>query len=402
MTEPPVSQLLSVAQAIAILDATPVHPRIQRIPLQSASTRRLAQDLIADRDDPPFEKSLMDGYALRAADGNTRRIIGDIPAGQSSTRPIEPGQAMSIMTGAPLPPGADTVVPIEQTTRDGTTLHLQLTPQLGQAIAPRGQDCRAGTTVLYKGTTLGPAQIAVAAAMGAATVDVFARPRVAILSTGNEIVPVDQRPGAAQIRNSNSHMLLALLTRLGCDVIDLGIVADEPELIRTKLEEGMDNDALFVTGGMSMGEYDYVPRLLAEIGVELRISKLRIKPGKPFVLGVRAGDAGDRFVFGLPGNPVSGYVCTLRLASRLLARMSGGAAAADGFITASLDAPLPPNGSREFYQPALLDEAGAVLPLQWKGSADIYTLASANALIRREEDAPALPAGAKVQCIRMP
>jgi molybdopterin molybdotransferase len=417
MTEPPVNQLLTVAEAIAILDAASVHPRIERISLQSASTRRLAQDLIADRDDPPFDKSLMDGYALRAADGNVLRIVGDIPAGQSASRSIEPGESMSIMTGAPIPPGADAVVPIEQTSRDGDTLRIQITPKPGQAIAPRGQDCRAGTAVLRRGTALGPAQIAVAASIGAATIDVFARPRVAILSTGDEIVPIDEQPAPTQIRNSNSHMLHALLTRLGCDVHDLGIIADDPELIRAKMEAGLsNNDALFVTGGMSMGEYDYVPRLLAEMGVEIRISKLRIKPGKPFVFGVRASDdaprspngaphvhAGlppDKLVFGLPGNPVSGYVCTLRLAARLLARIAGGQPTEAS--TAILRQALPPNGPREFYQPAILNNAGEIDPLTWKGSADIYTLSAASALIIREENAPAAPIGAIVHCIRMP
>jgi molybdopterin molybdotransferase len=160
---------------------------------------------------------------------------------------------------------------------------------------------------------------------------------------------------------------------------------------------------------MSMGEYDYVPRLLGEMGVELRISKLRIKPGKPFVFGVtREGPlayaglgAGDRIVFGLPGNPVSGYVCTLRLASRLLARMAGGEPVMKT-VPATLRHALPANGPREFYQPGILDGCGGIMPLNWKGSADIYTLAAANALINREEDEPALPVGSVVQAILMP
>jgi molybdopterin molybdotransferase len=278
---------------------------------------------------------------------------------------------------------------------------------------------------LARGTLLGPAQIAVAASVGAATLDVYTRPRVAILSTGDEIVPADQQPGPAEIRNSNSYMLHALLTRLGCQVRDLGIVPDQPDLIRSKMEQGLASDeVLFVTGGMSMGEYDYVPRLLIEMGVELRISKVRIKPGKPFVFGVRADrgvsehfgvaphvQAGlhvdtdstesSKFFFGLPGNPVSGYVCTLRLASRLLARMAGGEPAQE-LVSAMLRKPLAVNGPREFCQPAVLDDAGGIDPLEWKGSADIYTLAAANALIIREENAPAAAVGVRVGCIRMP
>jgi len=418
MAELPVNQLLTVAQAIAIIDATPVAPRIERVRIEQACGRRLAADILADRDDPPFDKSLMDGYAVCADDSTTLRIVGDIPAGTSATRAVAEGEAMSIMTGAPLPPGADAVVPIEQTVRDGQSVLLKMHPKAGQSIARRGSDCAVGTVVLRRGDLLGPAQIAVAASAGAAILDVFTLPKVAILSTGDEIVPVDRQPGPSQIRNSNSHMLHSLLTRLGCEVRDLGIVPDEPELIRAEMERGMESDVLFVTGGMSMGEYDYVPRLLAEMGVELRISKLRIKPGKPFVFGVRtsanspqspdvaphvhAGLPGEsKFVFGLPGNPVSGYVCTLRLASRLLARIGGGEPPSD-LAGLKLLIPLAANGPREFYQPAVMDHTGGIQPLNWKGSADIYTLAAANALIIREENAPALAIGATVLAVKMP
>jgi molybdopterin molybdotransferase len=410
MAELPVNQLLTVDQAIAIIDGTPVHPRIDRVSLHEAAGRRLAGDIVADRDDPPFDKSLMDGYAVSPGDATTLRVIGDIPAGKCAERGIEAGEAMSIMTGAPLPTGADAVVPVEQTSRDGDFVILKVIPKRGQSIARRGSDCAAGVVVLRHSMVLGPAQVAVAASVGAANVDVFAKPRVAVLSTGDEIVPIDQRPGPSQIRNSNSAMLRVLLERLGCDVADLGIVADQPDLMRNRIERALaEHDVLFVTGGMSMGEYDYVPKLLAEIGVELRISKLRIKPGKPFVFGVRTEEAphvpgglrGAKFVFGLPGNPVSGYVCTLRLASGLLSRMSGGEPKTE-ILNLTLRKALPFNGPREFYQPGICDETGGIEPLNWKSSADIYTLALANALIIREENAPAAAAGAAVRAIRMP
>jgi molybdopterin molybdotransferase len=409
MAELPVNQLLTVAQAIVIIDAIAITSHIERKSLNQAAGLLLADDILADRDDPPFDKSLMDGYAVRAGDSTTLRIVGDIPAGTLAKRGIEPGEAMSIMTGAPIPPGADAIIPIEQTSRTGDSVLLKSTASPGQSISCRGSDCAAGDIVLRKGTPLGPAQIAVAASVGAADLNVFAKPRVAILSTGDEIIPVHRQPQNAQIRNSNSPMLRSLLTRLGCDVHDLGIVCDNPRLIREQLEQGMQSDVLFVTGGMSMGEYDYVPKLLIEMGVELRISKLRIKPGKPFVFGVKdaphvySGPTAPnaKFVFGLPGNPVSGYVCTLRLASRLLTKLAGGEPA-DNFVNAALRKDLPINGPREFYQPAVLDEAGGIAPLQWKGSADIYTLAKANALIIRDENASAAAAGEMVKAIRMP
>jgi molybdopterin molybdotransferase len=185
-----------------------------------------------------------------------------------------------------------------------------------------------------------------------------------------------QLPTAAQLRNSNSPMLVALLRRLGYRVRDLSVAVDKPEAIATAISDGLKGDALFITGGVSMGKYDHVPRILAELGGELKITKLRIKPGKPFVL---AAMPEGRYVFGLPGNPVSAMVCTLRLASRLLSRMAGGQPE-DRIRHATLAAGVAANGAREFYQPGVL-EGHSVRPLDWKGSADIFTLAAANALI---------------------
>ncbi len=274
----------------------------------------------------------------------------------------------------------------------------------------------AGRIVLEKGTRLGAAQIAVAASVGAAQVQVFAPPIVAVLSTGDELVPIDQSPTGAQIRNSNSYLLVALLRQLGCEVRDLGIAQDDPQALREAIKEGILADALFITGGISMGERDYVPALLEELGFELKIRKLRIKPGKPFIFASKPAfesidirptpdDHGlrttvsvrDQYVFGLPGNPLSAFVCTVRLAARLLSRMAGGPPEA-ALMEARLTSPLPLNGPREFYQPAFRI-GSSVEPLSWNGSADIYTLARANSLIIRPEDAPPAAAGDIVQLI---
>jgi molybdopterin molybdotransferase len=191
-------------------------------------------------------------------------------------------------------------------------------------------------------------------------------------------------------------MLVSLLRKLGCEVSDLGTARDDPATIRQMIERGLQFDALFVSGGMSMGEYDFVPKILGELGVKLKITKLRIKPGKPFVFG----EKNNSFVFGLPGNPVSGFVCALRLCSRLLMRMSGGVAE-EKWIFAKLESPLEKNGSREFYQPAIW-RGENVTPLKWKGSADIYTLAAANGLIVRGENERALAAGEMVKLLEVP
>jgi len=426
MSEPDVSDLLTVQQAIAIIDAVPIHPKTATISLDQASGLILAEALRADRDFPPFDKSQMDGYAVRAADvspGATLRVIGEVAAGAASDLTVGDKQAVAIMTGAPMPAGADVVVPVEDVTVDGDAIRLTKSTTAGRFIARRGSDCREGAEVLPAGVTIGPAQIAVAAAVGATDLRVFKRPTVAVLSTGDEIVPIHQQPGPSQIRNSNSPMLVALLKKLNCDVIDLGHVPDDPAVIRSAIECGLQSDALFITGGMSMGKYDYVPRLLRELNIELKVTKLRIKPGKPFVFGSSLGSGvsgpgsgvedsnsnprpqtpdprPQAFVFGLPGNPVSAFVCTLRFASRLLARMAGGAVY-ERWMNATLQSPLPANGPREFYQPARLIGSVAV-PMNWKGSADIFTLAQADAFLVRPENEPALAAGSMVKLLEVP
>jgi molybdopterin molybdotransferase len=295
-------------------------------------------------------------------------------------------------------------------------VRINATSKPGRYIAKSGSDAPSGQVVLKAGTVLEAAGLAAAASVGAARVKVFAAPRVAILATGDEIVPFDSSPGPAEIRNSNNIMMSALLKRMGCRVIDVGIIPDKPELIRQALLKAMTLDAAVVSGGMSMGRYDYVPAILKELGAELKISKLRIKPGKPFVFSsvdratvaarkmkgdpnILGPSEGSCQVFGLPGNPVSGFVCLLRLASRLFSRMSGGPPV-EKWLNGNLSTPLEANGPREFYQPVLLERAAnelLVRPLPWKGSADLFTLAAAHGLIVRAENEAALPEGAAVK-----
>jgi molybdopterin molybdotransferase len=312
-----------------------------------------------------------------------------------SAGPLPQGAAVAIMTGAPLPAGADAVVPVEETSVAGQRVRFSR-PAAGRFIARRGSEGRADEIALGGGVRLGPAQIAVAASVGAASVQVFALPSVAVLGSGDELVGVEQTPAGPQIRSCNNAMLMALLGKLHCRGVDLGIVPDDPGRLREAIGQGLRQDVLLISGGMSMGERDFVPGILRELGGELKITKLRIKPGKPFVFAVMPG---GKFVFGLPGNPVSAFVCTLCLASRLLERLGGGAPG--GVLrTVPLARGLEANGPREFYHPAVV-EGPAVAPLQWKGSADIFTLARADGLIVRPENHSPLDAGAMVEFIEI-
>jgi molybdopterin molybdotransferase len=402
MSELDVTGLMTVSKAIAIIDAAPVQRHIDRVPLMKTLGLRLAADIRADRDFPPFNKSLMDGYALRAADLAKAPlefpIVAHIAAGSAARDPLREGQAMAIMTGAPIPAGADIVIPVEQTEliEPGNKVRINGNAT-GNNIARAGSDVRARTIVLHTGTKIGPAQIAVAAGVGAIHLDVFRAPSTAVLGTGDEIVPIDATPGPEQIRGSNNAMLTSLLQTLGCSPRDLGTCRDDRQATRDAILNGLDGDALFITGGMSMGERDYVPAILKELGADFRVTKLRIKPGKPFVFAIMPN---GKFVFGLPGNPVSAFVCTLRLASRLLTNIAGGVPPAQ-LHRAQLAESLPANGPREFYQPAIFVD-GAIKPLGWKGSADIFTLAQAQAFIVRDENEPAKAAGEWVQILNLP
>ena len=404
-----VAQLLSVDQAIAILDGIALRPRVVELGLMEAIDHRLAEDIFADRDYPPFDKAVMDGYAIHAADaveaGARLAVVETIAAGEFGAFAVRSGEASKIMTGAPMPAGADAVIPIEHTSRDGQDVLLDRAVKSGNAIARRGSDSPADRLLVPRGSVIGPVQVGVAASVGKAQVKVFDRPSVGVLTTGNEVVPMHQSPVGAQIRNSNGPMIGSLLQQIGCKVVDLGIVCDDREELKQAIQDGMRLDALVLTGGMSMGERDYVPVLLREIGFDLKISKLRIKPGKPFVFAMNssmARPANPRLVFGLPGNPLSAFVCAIRLASRVLLRLGGLPLEAlrRELPLRAISIDLPANGPRELYLPAF-EEGESVHPLSPAGSADLFTLSRANCLIVRPENDTARRAGDTVRVLNL-
>ena len=398
--------MLPLDQAQGLI-AERVHPLpAETVPLQEADGRVLALDVTCDMDYPPFHKAMMDGYAVCCADfaeGIARlEVLAEVVAGDAPQLTMKPGQAVPISTGAPVPDGADAVVPVECSALadHGRVVELRDDPQPGRYIAPRGQDLPAGAIVLTAGTQLGPPQIAALAAVGATAVSVHRRPSVAILVTGNELVPAEARPGAGQIRASNSYYLVAAVRQLGLEPQPLGIVADDRAALRSALESGLRADVLLTTGGISMGKYDLVADLLSELGVRVCFSKVAVKPGKPTWFGTHHD---GKLVFALAGNPASCLVGWHLLAGPALLGLQGAPLRFPAQIPARSDQPLPAADQRQTFLPARVQatEAGppTVRPVGWTGSGDLFGLVRANALIVRPAHSPAVPAGQPVSIV---
>ncbi len=320
--------LLPVERALEIVrQATPGLPD-EEVPLAGALGRVLRDEVRAAHDYPPFEKSLMDGFAVIAADletvPRTLRLVQEIPAGTdpATLRRLESGMAARIMTGAPVPPGADAVLMVEESepaAGDASSITARATVRSGANLAHRGEDVPQGERLLGPGDYLGPGEIAVLAAAGRSRVRVGRRPRVAIIATGDELVDPGREPGPGQIFNSNGPLLEALARRAGAETRSLGIVPDDEAALRQAISEGLRHDALLMSGGVSMGTRDLVAAVLRSLGVEILFDRVAIKPGKPFTFGRRNGSV----VFGCPGNPVSVYVVFQVFARPALRRMAG-------------------------------------------------------------------------------
>jgi molybdopterin molybdotransferase len=358
----------------------------------------LAEEVKTDREYPPFNRSTRDGYAVRVSEitgGATLRCVGEIKAGDTVTQPLAPRTCVQIMTGAAVPPGADAVVMIEHTARDGDSVQFERAAQSGQNIVPRGSEARRGEPILCAGMRLGYAELALAAQVGATQLRCASKPRVAILSTGDEVVPIDQEPGAFQIRNSNSVSLAAQVRLAGGEPVLLGNAADRPDDLREKISRGLREDALVLSGGVSMGKYDLVETVLKELGAEFYFDAVAIRPGKPAVFG----KCGNTFVFGLPGNPVSTMVTFELFAVPAIDLLSGAQARNLPLVEARLGAPLNEKPGLTHFLPARVEWAGAtpeVRPLPWQGSGDIAALARANCFLVVAADQGQVPAGTTV------
>ncbi len=397
--------LLSYAEAAetvaayAARRAAALSPAVSdELPLLEAFGRVLAASVLADRDQPPFARSTRDGFAGRAAElaaGLPLRVAGLLKAGGLWTGlPVAAGEVIEIMTGAPLPPGADCVAMVEHVLRTGDEVALAAGRTLipGENVVPAGAEARAGDVLLAPGVRLGPAHLAASASAGAARVAVYRKPRVAILSTGDELVPVDGSPSTAQIRNSNSYSLAAQVLAFGGEPLLQPIAGDSKAAlhpaIEVALEAGGGCDLLLLSGGVSMGGYDLVEEVLVSLGARFFFTGVHMQPGKPVVFGEVAG----RPFFGLPGNPVSTLVTCALFAAPLLAALGGQVGYALPFCEARLAAPVARKANLRRFLPARLQahaDAVSVLPVPWQGSGDIAATAGANCLLVT----PELPEG---------
>lgn len=369
--------MISVSEARAII-AQQVSPLgAEAIPLRTALRRVLAAPIHADRDDPAFDKSLMDGYAVQSADFPGRvAVVGRVEAGQAELPLVNAGQAVWINTGAPVPPGADAVVPVEWTRsveRAGGDAEIVVDREVHRYahILPRAHLVHAGDELISGG--LSPERIAVCAAAGADPVRVARQARVGILSTGSEI---GRNPGPHGIRNSNGPLIAAMLADCA-DVWNLGTVVDERAALRAKLEQSARCDVLVTSGGVSKGDRDYVRPVLEELGFEVLIHGVSLQPGKPFLFARK----GERLAFGLPGNPASAAVCAqLFLIPYCRAQQGEGFDSFPVQASGVLDSPVQSSPKRQRVFPCRLTD-GRIKPLPWRSSADLYTLAHANAYV---------------------
>jgi molybdopterin molybdotransferase len=379
------------AQEIVLEQVKPLPP--VATPLDAAALGLvLAEDVASDLDMPPFTKALMDGYALRSDDlrGGARRlaVVEEITAGSTPRQPLGPGQSARIMTGAPLPEGADAVVMIERTRPlDGGQVQIDdANVRPGQNVLPRGREMRRGEVVLTAGPRLRPQEFGLLATVGRSTVLAHPAPRVAVLATGDELVEPTAIPGPSQIRNSNGPMLVAQVRRAGAVPHSLGIARDQLEVLRSQMAVGLGNDVLILAGGVSAGKLDLVPQALEGLGVHALFHKVTMKPGKPILFGVKPRDEGHgppRLVFGLPGNPVGalvGFELFVRPALAALMALPPG----PHFVQAAVVEDFEHRSDRPTYRPARLRASGTgwqVQPVAWFGSADLRGVTEANAFV---------------------
>ena len=379
----------------------------ESVDLLAARNRVLAEPVVADRDLPPFARSTRDGFAVRSADlahlPVLLNVIGEIKAGEKPDRipaNIGSGQTASIMTGAPVPAGADAVVMVEYSSQRGEHVEILRSVVNGENIVPCGAEARKGAALLSRGFRLNEAAIALCASVGKSRLKVYKRPRVAVLTTGDEIVGVDDTPGPTQIRNSNSYSLAAQIRQAGGDPVLLTVAPDELQGLRRLIEEGLKSDLLLLTGGVSMGRYDLVEQALAELHAEFFFTGAKIQPGRPVVFGICPGAGADlgksTYFFGLPGNPISTMVTFELFARPMLEALAGQSPRKQVFLHARLKKEARFKTGLKRFLPGILSgefENSEVELVGWQGSGDIAAMARANCYVVIPPDRECIAAG---------
>jgi len=402
--------MIAVAEAIQIVKEQ-AHPLgAERVKLPDSLGRVLAQDVVADTDLPPFDRSQMDGYAVRAEETGAApvrlRIVGESAAGKGWHHEMKEGEAVRIMTGAPVPIGANAVQQVELTheLKDNSVVELLEGVEPGRSIVKQGSEILKGETVLRSGAQINAAMLAALASFGYAKVEVGRNPRVSVMATGTELVAVDKTPGKDQIRDSNNYSIGAYATRAGASVTRLPLVSDETSSLKEAITKASENcDVVVTSGGVSMGVYDFTKTALKELGAELFFERVALRPGKPTVF---ARLPNGTLVFGLPGNPVSVSVTFNLFVRTALLAMQGANETDLKVETGVLAKPVKGTMERESYLPAQLttndDGQLVVFPLKWGGSSDFVAFARATALF-------VVPAGIKlmdtdslVKVVRLP
>ena len=376
--------MISIEEALGILLKNIPECKTERIPFHQSLGRVLAEDIAATMDIPPFNRATMDGFAVRVADVQNPPVDlvlgGEARAGGGIPENLNPNEAISIMTGAPVPDGADAVQIVEvcpvSPCESKVTILKSVEP--GENIAPKGREAMSGDVIIKAGRVVGPPEIALLASFGYAEVQVYTRPSVAILATGDELVEFDERPRPDQIRNSNAYCLAAQLRLLGIEADYLGIARDEKKNLREKILTGLELDVLIITGGVSMGEYDFVRDIFEELNIEILFSKVAIRPGKPTVFARKE----NRLIFGLPGNPLSSMVTFECFARPVIGRMCGMKQPELLRLQGILVEDVRQTPGRTTFLPArieLTQNGWMVQPISWKNSADMIGFSGANA-----------------------
>jgi molybdopterin molybdotransferase len=372
--------------------------RVEETGLLEAAGRVLAEDIVADRECPAVDRSVRDGFAVLASSTPGQfEVIGEVRAGEAFAGAVQRGQAVEIMTGAPMPAGADAVVMVEHTVRNGTRMNTDRALSSGENFNPAGTEARAGDVVVPRGSLVSYAEIAMAATVGRARLRVYARPHVAILSTGDELVEISDHPTRCQVRNSNSWSLAAQVLSRGAVPYVLPVARDNYKATRELLEQGLERDLLLISGGVSAGKYDVVESVLADLGAQFYFDRVRMQPGQPVVFG-RVGEKG---FFGLPGNPLSGMVTFETLARAALELISGRAVTTLPLLRSRLGRELRQRTGLTRFIPSCLSADGAtVAPTGWQGSGDIPAVVRGDAWMVTEPDREQYDAGELVRVMR--